>query len=435
MRDPVAGGDRPDPVGPREVRRALVHHEPGAEEQRTGDRPGAHHPAEVREPEQAVARSKVERVGEVLGGLDRESAVDVDRRLRLAGRARRVDQHVRRLGVGVGASASSTSRAPGRPADHQRSRPSARSELCRPTRPQPPDDDDALDRRRPLQRLVGDLLEVDLAAPPPEPVGRDEEPGAAVRQPRGDRRRSVAREDRRVDRPDDPEREHRDRRSPGASAGRSRRGRRPRRRCRRNICARPEDFGPELGVRETTHVTRLALPGERLAVGVARRPRPRVAASAQLNAPPIHQRAHSGPPLRSRTRLGDRCQSRPRSSAAAPQNHAGSATARVCSASRSGSRADRRKRAIRASARSSGVGRHAASGTSRPKIGARSLAMDAAYDRRGRGVRESQGRGDIRPGCAYAPCGAVSRTCSIGTGIIRTRPSWQRFARASTRWR
>ena len=88
MGDPVARDERPEPVRPREVGRALVQHEPGAEQQRPRDRPRTHHPAEVGEPEQAVAATEVELVGEVLGALDREAAVDVDGALRPAGRAR-----------------------------------------------------------------------------------------------------------------------------------------------------------------------------------------------------------------------------------------------------------------------------------------------------------------------------------------------------------
>ena len=82
--DPVALDDRPEPVGAGVIGRALVEDQPGAEEQRPGDRPRAHHPAEVGEPEQRVARAQVEAVGEVLGALDREAAVDMDRALRPA---------------------------------------------------------------------------------------------------------------------------------------------------------------------------------------------------------------------------------------------------------------------------------------------------------------------------------------------------------------
>ena len=53
--DPVAGDERPQPIRARVVRRALVQDEPGAEQERAGDRPRAHHPAEVGEPEEGVA--------------------------------------------------------------------------------------------------------------------------------------------------------------------------------------------------------------------------------------------------------------------------------------------------------------------------------------------------------------------------------------------
>src|ERR1035437_5082222 len=44
--------------------------------------------------------SRSEGVGEVLGGLDREATVDVDGAFRPAGRAGRVDDHVRGLRIG-----------------------------------------------------------------------------------------------------------------------------------------------------------------------------------------------------------------------------------------------------------------------------------------------------------------------------------------------
>ena len=98
----VSRDEAPDPVRAREVRCSLVHDEPGAEQEGPGDRPRPHHPAEVGEPEERVALAKVERVGEILGALDRETAVDVDGALRPARRSGRVDQHVGRLGIGRG---------------------------------------------------------------------------------------------------------------------------------------------------------------------------------------------------------------------------------------------------------------------------------------------------------------------------------------------
>src|SRR5262245_42611386 len=104
-----------------------------------------------------------------------------------------------------------------------------------------------------------------------------------------------------------------------------------------------------------------------------------VAAVAWLNAPPAHQVAHSGPRASSIVESGGRCQSRARSPTAANQNHAGSSTALAWSLSRSFTPVARRRLASRESARSSGVGRQAASGTSRPKIGARAIVTQRAY--------------------------------------------------------
>ena len=93
------------------------------------------------------------------------------------------------------------------------------------------------------------------------------------------------------------------------------------------------------------------------------------AAHDQSNEPPIHHRVHAGPPEKSAMSRGRRCQATPMSSTAAPQNHAGSATARVWRASSDASPVDRRKRDRRASAASAGSGRQATSGASRPKTG------------------------------------------------------------------
>ncbi len=89
----------PQPIRPGMVRRAFVKDHRRAEHQRSQDQPGAHHPAQVREPEDRVRRAHVEPVGHVLGGLHREPAVHVQRALRLAGGARRVDDHQRVLGI------------------------------------------------------------------------------------------------------------------------------------------------------------------------------------------------------------------------------------------------------------------------------------------------------------------------------------------------
>ena len=190
----------PKSVGRGVVGRAFVEHQLGAEQQRTGDCPRTHHPAEVGEPEQAVAGPEVEAVGQVLRALDREAAVDVDGALGPAGRARRVDDHVGRLGVGLrrrrgaaGASGSAIS------VDHQRSRPSTQascgaSGLSRPTT------SIVLDGRRLCDCGVRGLLHADLAAAAESAVDRDKQGGTGVVQPARNRRGRIAGEDRDVDR-------------------------------------------------------------------------------------------------------------------------------------------------------------------------------------------------------------------------------------------
>ena len=135
----------------------------------------------------ASPRAQVERVGEVLGGLDREAAVDVDRALRPAGRARGVDQHVRRLGVGRRRGRRRRARRPTRSRRVDRLVPPAvalrGSTARRRAIAEPPDDDDPADRRRQRDGLVGDRLHRDDRAAAEEPVGGDEDARLAVAQP------------------------------------------------------------------------------------------------------------------------------------------------------------------------------------------------------------------------------------------------------------
>ena len=230
----MPGDERPQPAGIRPVGRALVHHEPGAEQERAADRPRTHHPAEVGEPAQRVAGPQVERVGEVLGGLDREAAVDVDRALRPAGGPRGVDDHVRGLGVGRGdlvvtgrrrvgvAGVGAGSELAGRAdrADRLASRPVHRPFHVsagghrdgQARRTEAPDDDDRPYRRRGGDRLVGHRLELDRRAAAQEAVGGHEVGRLERGQASGDGRRRVAAEDRAEDGPEPAEREHDDRR-------------------------------------------------------------------------------------------------------------------------------------------------------------------------------------------------------------------------------
>ena len=54
---------------------------------RPDDLPRTHDPAEVRDPEQGLVLMEVRLVGHLLGHLDQEAPVDVDRPLRPAGRS------------------------------------------------------------------------------------------------------------------------------------------------------------------------------------------------------------------------------------------------------------------------------------------------------------------------------------------------------------
>ncbi len=102
VRDPVALDQRPQPIRPGIVGRALEDEEGGAQHRRPGHRPGTHHPAHVGEPEERVAALQVEAVGQVHGGLQREAGVDVDGALRPPGGAGGVDDHERVVGIGRG---------------------------------------------------------------------------------------------------------------------------------------------------------------------------------------------------------------------------------------------------------------------------------------------------------------------------------------------
>ncbi len=134
------------------------------------------------------------------------------------------------------------------------------------------DDEDPANRRRERRGLVRDGLERHPRTSAQEPVGRDEHARVAVGEPRGHGRGGVAREDRGVDRADPAEREHRDHRLreqrqqdpdpvPGADP----------------VCAEAAhgrlDLGQELAVGQPADRAILALPDERLAARVARRPR------------------------------------------------------------------------------------------------------------------------------------------------------------------
>ena len=262
-------------------------------------------------------------VGEVLGALDREAAVDVDGALRPAGRARRVDEHVRRLGVGrrrrpAAASASSPRHSA---SSHHASRPRVHGVATAVARA--PDDEHP---REPTARRATASSAMAFSG---THAPRRRNPSAvtstrrlAVGETGRDRRGGVAAR---------------------RSACRSRRSRPS----ARTVTTVSTSIGRKIPTRS---------PGRRRApAGVARPPRPPPPARRSSGAgrrrprPPRRvprrpgraRRAARSPRARSRTRrrstsaprpgrrlasstsLGGRCQAMPRSSAAAPQNQPG----------------------------------------------------------------------------------------------------------------
>ncbi len=264
----MARDQRPQPVGAREVGCALVQHEPSAEHQRPGDRPWAHHPAQVGEPEERVTRSEVELVGEVLGRLDREAAVDVDGTLGSTGRTRGVDEQVGRLGVDVATDDGPVF------AVNRVVPPGIAPGASRVFRERP--------RRGGRRRRDGRTapaatassatdLSVNPRAASEEAVRRDQDGRLAIGEAGGDRRCPVAAEDRRVDRLQSAEREHGDhgldqhrQEDPHPIAA-------PDPVCRQATSGDIDGRG-QLGVRQAPNDAVLAFPDERLAGRVARGP-------------------------------------------------------------------------------------------------------------------------------------------------------------------
>ena len=187
---------------------------------------------------------------------------------------------------------------------------------------QPPHDQHPLHAGRHRDRLVRGALERHHRAAPVEPVGGDEQRRVAVGEAAGHGRRAVAREDRRVDGADAPDRQHRDDRlgherqvDADPVAGRHAQA--------AEHPGRAIDLGLELRVGEAADLAVLALPGQRMAVGVAGR-------AGVHGGRGVVERAAAPPagPLGTVREVQDRasgrrCQASARSSAAAPQNQAG----------------------------------------------------------------------------------------------------------------
>ncbi len=83
----------PQPVRLGVVGRPLHHDHCATQGRDADDHPGAHHPSDVRDPEEDVSGLQVEAVPDLLGGLGQDAYVGVDGTLGLAGGAARVEDH------------------------------------------------------------------------------------------------------------------------------------------------------------------------------------------------------------------------------------------------------------------------------------------------------------------------------------------------------
>src|SRR6185295_17932256 len=302
-RHAMALEERPQAIGLRVVRHALEHHRRRAVKERGGERHGAHQPAEVRQPEQAILLAHVHAVAEVVRGLDQKAAVREHRALGLPRGARRIDDEARAIGL-----------------HGQRRRAIAlvRDSLVPPAiaalRPRDVPAEAAVDeyglhRGALRDGLIGDLLHLHDLPAPLEAVGGDERLGLAVRQARGHRAGAEAGEARRINRADLHDGQRRD--------GRLRRHRqedadavalahaqrlervgqpvhlggqlRVRERAALAVVALPDDRG--LGAAAGIHVAVHAVVGEvQAAAGKPRRPldAPRVVQHARVRRGPAH---------------------------------------------------------------------------------------------------------------------------------------------------
>ena len=174
---PVTLDQRPETVRLGIVGHALEEDGRAAVEEPRRDEHRAHQPAEIRQPEETIARAHVHQVAEVVGALEEEAALREHRALRPARRAGRVDDEARAVkldgqrGAGVRL-----------PAD-QLVPPGIAPLGPRNLAPEPLVDDHVLDRRRCGHGLVGGLLHPHDLAAAVEAVGRDERLRLAVLQP------------------------------------------------------------------------------------------------------------------------------------------------------------------------------------------------------------------------------------------------------------
>ena len=167
MRDLVALDQGPHSRGVGKVRRSVVEDDGRAQHQPARDEPGTHHPADVGRPKDHIACLQVEAVREILRGLHRETAVHVLRALRLTGRPRRVDDHERVFRGRVG---DVEHRARVRDIGPRNIAPALGIRT-----PDAIDDDDRVDRWRPVGCRVRRLFHRDDLPAAVEAVGADED--------------------------------------------------------------------------------------------------------------------------------------------------------------------------------------------------------------------------------------------------------------------
>ena len=191
--DSVVLDQSPEAIGVRVVGCSLEEHERRPDDEPAADQPGTHHPAEIGQPEEGVVVLQIEAGGQVMGGLDREPGVDVDRPLRATGGAGGVDEHVRLVGVGL------DRREVWRRLRNDVVPPDVAARGPRDVITGAAQDEAGPHAGRLSHRLVGDGLHGNHLAAAEGAIGGDEQAGLTVVQPRAERLRSEPGEHRQED--------------------------------------------------------------------------------------------------------------------------------------------------------------------------------------------------------------------------------------------
>ena len=193
--------ERPEPVGPRIVGRAVVHHQGAARRERADDLPRTHDPPDVGEPEQALARPQVGLERDLLRHLHGEPSVHVHGTLRPPRRSARVRDEQRMFAV---------DRAGGERRVGQLVEPHvAAALLYRRVATTATHHQNGVHARHLRDCGVGGLLHRDELAAAREAVGGHDRDGLRVVQTDRDRVGAVTREDRQEDRAELRDREQR----------------------------------------------------------------------------------------------------------------------------------------------------------------------------------------------------------------------------------